>query len=191
MAGMNDLPFAPGSTYFQGATANANDGANLEGKEYWVESSRSGRYKKLRIVRNTAAAALEPKRLVTFQSGTHNGRVDGYADIHTEPCYPVDDAYSTSVAVNDLFYICVEGPCLVKTTMVAGATIVVAVGDPLVNATAVTSGATTAGRARLIDMTGATAVLGAQLHDFFGRALSAATTANTNSDILVDVRRSF
>lgn len=195
MADVASPPFGRGETYFApNVTPDSTSGAHLEGREYWFEDASGdlGRRVLCRIVRNASGISLIPKRLVTFTSGKR-GSVDGYADVNSEQCCPVDDAYASSVRSNDLFYVIVEGPALIKTSLAGDATNVIAVGDFLQNATAATSGATTAGRARLALLDGATAVLAGQIRNIIGRALSAKTTANTgesaSSDVLVDVNR--
>lgn len=208
MAKRENPPFPRGSTYYNGGTIDSNNlgGTHLEGT-IWefedinldastsgVRSARTNRPVKCMIVRNVAATALLPKRLVTMQTtdgGTYTGRIDGYATTTAKhPCFPLDEWLpSAGVAVNDLCYVVVEGPSVVLTDLAGGANNVFSVGDLVVALTAATSGATTAGRVRPIDLTGATALLGDQIIGRIGRALTAKTTANTNADMLVDVTK--
>jgi hypothetical protein len=110
---------------------------------------RSNRVKKCVAVRNTSAAALLPKRVVRFAVGTAGtavfSAVDGYTAVGNNEAVGVVDEFlpSAGVAVNDVFWVTVDGP-----TEVAGALsgTAIAVGDRLAAITAATTGATTAGR---------------------------------------------
>jgi hypothetical protein len=89
----------------------------------------------------------------------------------------------------------VEGPAIVKTP-IAGSEFNgdINIGDRVVGLTAATSGATTAGRVAHENITGSTQAadytfLFDQISNRIGRALSACTTGNTNSDILIDVTK--
>lgn len=176
----------------------------LEGREYLFEdndprstsgssASRTGRMVRCRLVRNVSGAALLPKRLVTFQAtaGRYGARVDGYADTTAEHCYPVDEYLPASgVPNNGLFYIVVEGPAVVLTDIAASANNVITVGMNLISLTAATSGATTAGRVSPIGIdagTTANSTNADRIVNRLGRALTARTTGNTNSDVLVDI----
>lgn len=196
----DSLPFDRGQTASTGlSSVDSTVLNNLEGKEYIVDDvdpatgiARTGRRVKLRCVRNKAAAALLPKRLVSFKAsaGVFGAHVDGYADTTAEESYPVDEYLpAAGVAVDDLFYIVVEGPALVLSDLAGGANNVLNVGDCVVALTAATSGATTAGRVAPQDLTGATALLAKQIKNQVGYALTAKTTGNTNADVLVDVGR--
>jgi hypothetical protein len=195
MAKRENPPFPRGSTWYNGGTIDSNSlgGENLEGTIWEFEDldlSATGAM----IVRNKAADVLLPKRLVTMKAtsgATYIAQVDGYADTTAEsPTFPVDEWLpAAGVPVNDLFYVVIEGPATVMTPLEADANNVFSVGTTLVSLTAATSGATTSGRVRPIDLTGATALLGAQIIGRIGRALSAKTTANTNADMLIDVTR--
>lgn len=77
---------------------------------------------------------------------------------------------------------------MMLTDLAAGANNLIPEGTVLVALTAATSGATTAGRVAPQDLTGATAALGLQVQNRLGYALSARTTAQTNTTILVDKR---
>jgi hypothetical protein len=206
MAKRENPPFPRGSTWYNGGTIDSNNlgGENLEGTIWEFEdldlsatgakSLRSNKPVKCMIVRNKAGAALLPKRLVTMKAtsgATFLAQVDGYADTTAEsPTFPVDEWLAAAgVPDNDLFYVVIEGPATVMTPLTADANNVFEVGTLLVSLTAVTSGSTTSGRVRPIDLTGATALLGAQIIGRIGRALSAKTTANTNADLLADITR--
>lgn len=209
MAKRENPPFPRGSTFYDGATIDTNnlgglqwegtiwefEDLNLTGTTTGAKGARTNRPVKCMVVRNVGAAALLPKRLVTFQTaGTDGrfiaGRVDGYATTTAAEGYPVDEYLpSAGVPVNDLFYVVIDGPATVLTDIASGANNVINVGTVLVALTAATSGATTAGRVAPQDLTGATSPLALQVQNRLGRAMSARTTANTNSDVLVDVRK--
>lgn len=198
MARNESPPFSRGKTYFNGVTIDTSTtpygGTNLEGKEWVFEDTNygTGLYVTCRVVRNVSGAALLPKRLVSFSSTYYGQRVDGYATTTAQVAYPVDELLPTAGVVNnDLFYVVTKGPCLVKTDLAGGASNVIAVGDPLVSLTAATSGATTSGRIATASFAGATSVLALPVLNTLGRAMSAATTANTNGDMLTYITASF
>lgn len=192
-------PFDRGSTYYNGEAINVNDLGHpgLEGKEYTFEdNSPSNSFPSrglglpvvCRVVRNVSGIAILPRRLVTLSAAGFLGmRCDGYADVTAEgPVFPVDEYLpAAGVPNNDLFYVVVKGPALVKTSLAGNAENVIAVGDGMVALTGATSGATTSGRMNRQDLTGATVPLASQIQNRFGRAMSARTTANTDSDTLV------
>lgn len=190
------LPFPRGSY------SGSGEFVHLEGREYIVNddspqagvtAQRTGRSVRVRLVRNVAGFNILPKRLVSFkaQAGKYGSYVDGYADVTAEHCYPVDE-YVSAAGVPDqsLFYITVEGPATVLTDLAGGANNVITVGMLLVSLTAVTSGATTAGRVAPYNVQADTTTNianAAQIVNRIGRALTAKTTANTNADVLVDI----
>ena len=141
------------------------------------------------LVRNTAAVALTPGRVVTWQADYRGKRVDGYGTATAAAVAGVvdDKLPSGGVAIGDLFWLMVKGPALVKTSLAGDAENVIADGDNLVALTAATSGATTAGRINGQVLTGATQPLADQIQNRIGVAMSAKTTANTNADVLVDL----
>lgn len=181
------------------------DGTNaydaLVGHEYWTEdvpaanqgqslTNRTGRQKKVRLVKNTAAIALLPRRLVQFSTTAprYGTWVDGYNATLAGHCLPVDEYLpATGAPVNSVFYIVVEGPAEVLTDIAASANNVISVGTVINGLNAASTGATTAGRVTPQDLTGATAPLGNMIQNRIGRALTARTTANTNAAVLVDV----
>lgn len=142
------------------------------------------------LVRNAASFNLVPGRMVTWQSGYYKRRVDGYSRTTGAVVAGVVDPYliSTGVRQYDLFWLVVKGLCLLKTDLAGGANNLLPEGTVLVSLTAASSGATTAGRVAPQDLTGATSVLGGQLQNAVGVAMSAKTTNNTDADILVDLQ---
>jgi len=159
-----------------------------------ADGRRSGRTRRSLLVRNTAAFKLLPKRVVKWQSGFRGRRVDGYCAVSDEACAGVvDDAIaSTGVEIGDLFWLYRQGPTITRTALDTTNS-PVAIDDMLVALTAITSGATTAGR--VAPWTGLTVTvtqttdgtLSRRLVNRLGRAMSATTSGNTNSDILVDL----
>ena len=195
-------PFDRGQTFFNGGTVDANAGVEYEGQEYWfpdknyassdpIKPLRSHAMVKCRIVRNGGDVTLRPKRLCAFNTSTaakYVGQALGYSAVSAQHAYPVDEFLpAAGVAQNDLFYVVVEGPatCLMPLSSLASD---VSVGDALWAITAVTTGATTAGRVSNI-VTAATSgvTLGRDVVNMVGRALTARTTGETDANILVNV----
>jgi len=214
MARNENPPVARGKTYFDGATISAQDVTDtnyLLGKEWVFEDVdysvsgakvlRSGRQVTCRLVRNVSGGALLPKRVVAYDTSAglrFGDSVDGYTTTTAEDYAGVVDEFLPAAGVpdDDIFWIVVEGPTLCLTDIEAAAGNVISVGDRLTALTAVTSGATTAGR---VKVQGALSAATSGVVDFtalfdearnvIGRALSAKTTSNTDSSILVDVTR--
>jgi hypothetical protein len=189
-------PWPRGYTFYNGSTIDSSNlgGTNLEGKEYRFEDTiyNTGQYVTVRVVRNSGSFALLPKRLVTFDTSYVGQRCNGYSTVSYAPCLPVDELLPTAgVVANDLFYVIMEGPCGVLTPLDAGSDNVIAVMDPLAAITAATSGATTAGRVATANTSGATTNQRDSLLNVVGRAMSAATTANTNNTLLMFATRWF
>lgn len=185
-----------GKTYHGGTPASVGRSTELEGVEVRFKDEiksaagpatiRSGRFKKCLLVRNSSGGALLPKRLVTWEAAFRGRRVDAYADVTAEEVAGVvdDRLPAAGVADDDLFWLIIGGPALVKTSN-AGATAVIAEGNVLVSLTA----GTVADAGRLgVANTASTANADSVVINRIGRAMSAATTANTNSDVLVDVQ---
>lgn len=205
--------FERGATYYGTETPDVNNlkGTQLEGKDYefedldysvqGVKPYRTHGVKNIcRAVRNFSGISLLPKRLCKFVATAGFAsvtRIGGYGTLTGDaPCFPIDEWLpSTGVQNYDLFYIITEGPATVLTDLAGAANNVWAVNDVVVALTAATSQATTAGRVAplsSIDITGATSVLGAALESAInriGRAMSARTTAQTNSDLLVNISK--
>ena len=139
------------------------------------------------LVKNDSGAALLPKRLVVWKTSGNLTLVDGYSAATAAHVAGVVDEFLPSAGVPNgaWFWMVRKGPALCLTDLAGGANNSIALHAYLVALTAATSGATTAGRVNTQDLTGATALLGNQVQNRFGKALSARTTGQTNADILV------
>lgn len=212
MSRTNDLPFERGSTFYNGGTIDSNNlgGLQHEGMEKWVEdidlssgsgakTARSGRFIKIRCVRNMSAAPILPKQLVQLDK-TNNTRVTGTCDTTGQKCYPADEYLpAAGVPQYDLFWIVTNGPAMCKTpfTGAAFSGADIAAGDPLTSVSSAagsTATGTTAaiGRVSTINPNAATDSTQTEnainlTYRILGSAMSAKTTGNTNADILVDV----
>lgn len=198
--------FPRGDTFFGiGGTVDATSGLQHEGSEWIHEDvnySNTASVKPhrtelpvvTRIVRNVSGFAVEPKRCVKLKT-TNHGQIDGYVAVTADGPLVVVDEHLPSAGCpnNDLCHVVVSGPSLVTTSLAGTAVNVISAGDRVVGATAVTSGATTAGRVEVQNKTitagSAASDLGNQLQNAVGVALSAKTTANTAADLLIAVRR--
>lgn len=140
------------------------------------------------FVRNTSALTLQPKRVVKWESGYRNRRVDGYATTDwAEAAGVVDEFLTNGVRQYDMFWLAVKGPSLVKTSLGGDATNVIAVDDKLAALTGATSGATTSGRVQAFAATSNLTNAVSAISNLIGYAMSAKTTGNTNADVLVDL----
>lgn len=175
-----DPPFAMGQTLGVSSTA---DGTSWVGavKSFPDINPRTGRVRTNRVkrciaVRNVSTVAILPKKLVTFKNGSMT-EVDGFNALTDGIPAGVSDEYlpSTGAAVNDIFWITVDGP----TEVSLGVANQAALGSTIVGLTAAAStDSTTAGRAQ----TSANTLL---VPSYVGIALSAATTGQ---DVLVNTK---
>lgn len=148
---------------------------------------RSNRVKKCVAVRNTSAGALLPKRVVRFAVGTAGtavfSAVDGYAAVANNEVVGVVDEFlpSAGVAVNDVFWVTVQGPTEVAAAL-SGTDI--AVGDRLACVTAANSTASgttgVGGRVGPSALTAGTANPGDNGIGVLGRACSVGATTGAN-----------
>jgi hypothetical protein len=146
------------------------------------------------LLRNTSGGVLLKKTLAQLSRTAGYKMVqecDGYSTtLANFGVVLVDDSLpSGGVASNDIFWGIVGGVATCLTSMDGTSQNGdIAVNAPLVAATGTTTGATTSGR--VSNMTAVTAnVSGAMTMNlgYIGRALSARTTGETNSDILVEM----
>ncbi len=200
----NDSP-----PFGRGEYEASSDLSLLCGREYEFEDidyaqtsgarkARSGKMVRVRLVKNGSAAAIPPKTLVQFSTAAgadqYNAVASGLASVTNQRAFPADEFLPAAGApVGAYFWVVVCGPCVCRTPL-AGADFNgdIAVGGVLAALTAATSGATTAGRLANQVVTGSSqatdmsfTILAAE--NYVGRALSAATTGQTNADLLVDV----
>lgn len=176
----DDPPFDLGQTL---GVSSTSDGTGWVGavKVFPDVNPRTGRVRSARLkrciaVRNTSTVAILPKKLVTFKNGSIS-EVDGYNNLTDGTPAGVADEYlpSTGAAVNDVFWITVDGP----TEVSLGVANQAALGATIVGLTAAAStDSATAGRAQ----TSANTLL---IPGYVGVALSAGTTAQ---DILVSAK---
>lgn len=189
-----DPPFSLGQTL---GVDSATDGVGWVGavKQFpdvdpATGKIRSNRVKTCVAVRNSAATALLPKRVVRFRltAGTAVfAEVDGYAAETNEERVGVVDEHlpASGVAVNDVFWVTVAGPTEVAVALSGTG---VAVGDRLSCVTAATSGATTAGRVGPSPLSASTAGANNNGLGVIGRACSAGATTGTNVLALVNTK---
>lgn len=202
---------ARGETFYQGAAIDLNNlqGGQLEGQVKVFEDiqwdsaesakptrtgSAPGRKVKCMLVRNLSGVTLYKKRIVSLNPLTK--RAEGYTITTAQRGWPVDEFLpDTGVPNGDLFWVVVEGPAIVRTLM-ASQTANIAVGDLIVaatvNAASTAAGTTgTPGRPDTISITAlTTAAQGLAVVNHARNAMlamSAATTGQTNTDLLVEV----
>lgn len=191
-----DPPFALGQTLGVSSTA---DGTGWVGvvKQFpdvnpTTGAIRSNRIKTCVAVRNISAVALLPRRVVRFARGTAGtsvfSAVDGYTAVANSEFVGVVDEHlpASGVAVNDVFWVTVDGPSEVSVAL-SGAD--VAVGDRLAVITAATSGATTAGRVTTSGVGAATTAAGDNSLGVIGYACSAGAT--TGAAVLAVVKTKY
>lgn len=193
MSLFDDPPFALGQTL---GVSSASDGKNWVGviKTFPDVNPvtgvvRSNRVKTCVAVRNTSGGALLPKRVVTFDTATAGlagfTETKGYSAVTNEERVGVVDEYlpAAGVAANDVYWVTVDGPTEVAAAL-SGSDI--AVGDRLAAITAVTSGATTAGRVTASALAAGTQLANNNGLGVLGRACSAGAT--TGSAVLAIIR---
>lgn len=149
-----------------------------------------------RLVRNTSGTSLLGARMVRFDTGTTyppDTAVFSYqfqSDIRWAGAVH-HTVVSTGVPDGARFLIVVDGPCLVANSYAAMGTDV-AVGDVVTSVTAGSSGAATTAVGRFTNFTA-----GATTHTFstevnvIGRAMTARTTGNTNTNTLINIKRTI
>ena len=183
-----NLPFKKGETLY-GATVGGSvpsSGANYNfiGQEYTYDDPTTHAQVVLRAVKNESGIALYGQQPVVLNSaGT---KILGYARLPDSRWVVLDDSLpSTGVAANDVCFVVVRGPCTVKT---AGANLLAIVdGDMIVAATAANSTAagTTAAGVNKIGALAAATDASTINNGVMARAISAATTNNTQTGIRV------
>ena len=166
-------------------------------------TQRTNHYVTARIVRNMAPFNLLPGFIVQANTLTTGGiggvggaglcqsEAIGYCDLTAQDFLGVVDEFLPAAGVPpyDLFWCVTDGPTMCWTSLGADATNVIGLNQRVVALIAATSGSTTAGRVApqvIIDGSTTQGVANAaQVQNVIGRALGAATTANTNAPILI------
>lgn len=171
-------PLQPGKLYgYNSSSVDYEDG--LLGAEYVGWNATHNEEVIYRVVKNGSSGTMVSQTLVKFSTaaGEYGKVISGVAGA-AERGFPVAGGYpSSGIPANELFLIVVGGPADVLTP--ASGMVLIDEGDVLVGAAS--------GRITLQDLTGATAVLGAQLQNRIGRALTALTTNNTSTALAVRV----
>jgi len=202
--GINQAPsFRRGTTLHAGQTpptvASGNQNNSVEGMIFTFpegdaanKTARpSGGQVTYIAVRNSSTITLAPKRLVQWESGQEGKPVDGYTEDDAQVTAGVVDDYfpaAGGIPANDIGLIAVKGRHLVTLATEAITAGLVPVEGYLVAQTAAASTGTSAGRVVSIGYGGATTVLANNVLNTIGRALTARTSANTNSDVLCNLR---
>lgn len=156
------------------------------------------------FVRNTSGITLMRRLAVVWSStaGERGKRVTGYSSVTAgEIAGYVDDRLGVGgVRHGDMFWLLVKGPVLALTPLAADGTNVISVDDILFAATAAASTANTTGSTTEDESGGFTVddgtfsqtettdgTLRDELRNAFAVAMSAATTAETKSSLLIDL----
>jgi hypothetical protein len=138
---------------------------------------------KVRLVRNDTGGLVLPGRLYAYDPAyPRRGSTRQTTVIASEEGWPVDELLpAAGVQNNDLVYVVVSGPALVYTARHAGAGNVINAGRPARRHRRRHQ----RGPGRRLDLGGATVGSTARANNRLGRAMSAATTGNTSTGILV------
>lgn len=190
-----DPPFSLGQTL---GVTSATQGGNWVGavKQFPDVNPitgvvRSNRVKTCVAVRNTSSVALLPKRVVSFDTGTAGlasfTETKGYSAATNEERVGVVDEFlpASGVAVNDVYWVTVEGPTEVAVAL-SGSDI--AVGDRLAAITAAASTGTTAGRVTRSGVAAGTQLANDNSLGVLGRACSTGATTGANVLAIVKTR---
>lgn len=201
------MPYSPrqglpklGQTYYKGQTPPATfaESAPAEGTlsvfkdtqaagPVGADMTRSNHDRVMRLVRNTSGATLACKRLVSWAPNYIGKRVDGYTDLDydLQTAGVIDEKLSGGCPANDLCWITVQGPTLIKNSLAADDSAVVAENARIVALTAANSTALSAGRIQAYAVTNSATAAGTHVLGVIGRALSATTTTSqTDREIL-------
>lgn len=213
----NTTPFGRGETWYAGRTIDtANyEGVELEGHTCIVEdilwgnsggvkpgrTTSNARDQVVRLMRNVSGVTLYAKQLVQVDS-TNPNRILGRQNVLFGPAYPIDEFLpATGVPNGDLCWVVIGGPALCLTPMTGAEfnAVSIAAGDILGAAT--TNGGSTAagstapaGRVAAVLPVNVAITTNTQYSEllryatgWFGRAVSAMTSGQTNADILIDI----
>lgn len=162
------------------------DYSNTSPSNTSAKSPRSGGDVICILVRNKSGISLLPGRVCVWKSGKEGLQVDGYTTVDSAKAAGIVDEWlpSTGVANNDLFWLVVKGPCLVKKSLDANALVK---DDYVIAITAATSQATTAGRIVSIVATSNATNCMSQALNRIGVAMSTSGTTDANVLTYVDL----
>lgn len=184
-----DPPFSLGQTL---GVTSATDGENWVGvvKEFPDVNPRTGKVRSNRIkrciaVRNVATVALAGKKLVSAKTGKIT-EVDGYTTDVTVTAAGVVDEYlpAGGVAVNDVFWLTVEGP----TEVTLGPAQTCALGTTLVAYTAAASTESVANQAVTSGASGGRAHTSANTLLLPGHVGTALSAGGAGTNVLTNVK---
>lgn len=170
------LPITPGQFFGESNTSLSTEHTYKLGRRYRHSRKNSAgetEERILRLVKNGSGGSLTSE-IVTF--GTTTGWpgkiVDAQCNALAGDGFAVaDEYYGVAIPANEYFYLVEDGPGFFTTPDAATSVNVISINDRVVCGTT--------GRAHARDTTGATTPLASQIENVLGRALSAATTANT------------
>jgi hypothetical protein len=154
---------------------------------------RSQKRVTMALVRNVSGAVLASKATVSWATGQRNKRVGGYCSVDFAEVAGVVDEFIGSAGVpnNDLFWLAVKGPALIRKSLAADATCLIPEGTVITALTANGTTATTAGRIQPFIPTSVVTQAISSVLNRVGRAISASTTSQTGGsatpNILVDL----
>jgi hypothetical protein len=152
-----------------------------------IKPPRSGGEVECILVRNTSGTTLLPGRVCVWASTYQGRRVDGYTSLDQgQPVAGIVDEFlpTAGVADDDLFWLVVKGPALIKKALSAAT---LAKDDFVVAITAATSQATTAGRIMSIASTSNATNGCSQVLNRIGIAMSTSATTDANVLVYVDL----
>lgn len=184
-----DPPFSLGQTL---GVTSATDGENWVGvvKEFPDVNPRTGKVRSNRIkrciaVRNVATVPLAGKKLVSAKTGKLT-EVDGYTTDVTVTAAGVVDEYlpAGGVAVNDVFWLTVEGP----TEVTLGPAQTCALGTTLVAYTAAASTESVANQAVTSGASGGRAHTSANTLLLPGHVGTALSAGGAGTNVLTNVK---
>lgn len=162
------------------------DYSNTSPSNTSAKSPRSGGDVTCILVRNKSGISLLPGRVCVWKSGKEGLQVDGYTAVDSAKAAGIVDEWlpSTGVANNDLFWLVVKGPCLVKKSLDANALVK---DDYVIAITAAASTSTTAGRIVSIVATSNATNCMSQALNRIGVAMSTSGTTDANVLTYVDL----
>ena len=183
-------------------SSEGEKGARLQGVEwtgpdhyYPTDTRRSDKMKTWRVVKNNSGIILKPgKRPLrldeTGELVSGYGRL-GSAAANAAGCEKTvvgdENLVDQAIGTGDWFLVTVKGPTLAKNGETGGADTNIAAGDRVCAQTAASSTAGSTQLAGVSKISTATSVKALDLLGALGTALSALTTDQTNTDILVNV----